>query len=351
VFEGFANVWTPVLRSKELKGKPLQVRVAGERLALFRDKAGRLGALVDRCPHRGVALSLGEVSEDGCLTCPFHGWAFQRDGACAHIPLNDVSPEKRARYGATAVPTREMGGLVWVFTGQDPQGTAPSLPAALAEPGWHVGYTQEIWSAHWTRAMENMLDTPHLPFIHRKSIGRELRGKLRADTRLKVRMDPAPYGGDLFTQWDFEEKEKLILRWRRPNGMELLIMNEGKRRMHLHVYCIPVDEAHTKMMLGFGRTFFGSDLITWLATRFNNVLAEDRGVIESSFPASAPPPAEELSVETDAPTLYFRKYYHRELRGSSVDLVPAGRLVRKSEKAEVPRGEAVEAASDPALVH
>ncbi len=30
-----------------------------------------LGALIDRCPHRGVALSRGRVTEKGTLECPF----------------------------------------------------------------------------------------------------------------------------------------------------------------------------------------------------------------------------------------------------------------------------------------
>jgi phenylpropionate dioxygenase-like ring-hydroxylating dioxygenase large terminal subunit len=42
-----------------------------------------VGALLDRCPHRGVALSLGTIT-DGCLACPFHGWRF---GADAEIKL------------------------------------------------------------------------------------------------------------------------------------------------------------------------------------------------------------------------------------------------------------------------
>ena len=33
--------------------KPLPVRLAGERLVLFRDESGRARALIDRCPHRG----------------------------------------------------------------------------------------------------------------------------------------------------------------------------------------------------------------------------------------------------------------------------------------------------------
>jgi hypothetical protein len=43
-----------------------------------------------------------------------------------------------------------------------------------------------------------------------------------------------------------------------------------------------------------------------------------------------PPPGEERSVANDGPTLYFRGYYYRELRGSSVKLLPLGRLVARA---------------------
>jgi phenylpropionate dioxygenase-like ring-hydroxylating dioxygenase large terminal subunit len=74
VFSGFANVWTPLTLARRVKKKPLAITLAGEKLVLFRDGKGQLGALLDQCPHRGVALSLGKVRDDGCLECPFHGW-------------------------------------------------------------------------------------------------------------------------------------------------------------------------------------------------------------------------------------------------------------------------------------
>lgn len=333
MFQGFANVWTPVLPSRSLGKKPLRVELAGEKLALFRDQGGNVGALVDRCPHRGVSLSLGSVDENGCLACPFHGWSFQKDGACARVPLNDISPEKRARYGATAVPAADIGGLLWVFTGQDTKGEAPPVPKALTEPGWEVGFQHEEWSSHWTRAMENMLDTPHLPFVHGKSIGRDLKKKLRPDTLLTMRIEPEPKGAKIYSRWD-NEKEENFLDWLKPNGMQLRIMDGPKRKMYLHSYCIPLGENRTRMLIASARTFLRFTSITWLGARFNNVLGEDREVLESSTPPEVPPPGDEISVATDGPTLFFRKYYFRELRESHVTLTPAGRLVRRPDANE-----------------
>ena len=49
------------------------------------------------------------------------------------------------------------------------------------------------------------------------------------------------------------------------------------------------------------------------------IAAEDRAIVESSHPVKVPPPAEEQSVRTDAPTLLFRKRYFAELAGSRAD--------------------------------
>ena len=52
--------------SEELVKGPLARVIAGVPLVLFRSH-GRAGALLDRCPHRNVPLSLGRVLADGRL--------------------------------------------------------------------------------------------------------------------------------------------------------------------------------------------------------------------------------------------------------------------------------------------
>ena len=339
MFEGFANVWTPLVPARSLGKKPLALRLAGEPVVLFRDGRDgqtRLGALIDRCPHRGVALSLGRVNERGCLECPFHGWSFQTDGACAHIPLNEVPLEKRERYAATSLPVREVGGLIWVFTGSDSAGAEPELSEALIEPGWSRWIHDEVWSAHWTRAMENMLDMPHVPFVHRRTIGRGMRAQLRPDSVLRMRVEPEPYGARFVGTLDGTEMEG-GLRWRRPNGMELHIPIPGKK-MRMHVFCVPIDAGHTRMIIIASRDFLRFGPIAWLSDQFNRyIVFEDRAIVQSSQPPEVPPPGDELSTATDAPTLHFRRYYYRELRPSGGGaLVPAERLVAASRAVDAP---------------
>ena len=188
-FAGFAEVWTIVGTAAELKsGRMLPMTVAGERVVLFRDAHGRPAGLVDQCPHRGVALSLGKLC-DGVVECPFHGWRFDSTGANVHVPWNPDA--KLERLGALALPVREAGGLIWLYTGFAPA-DEPQPSETLMQPRVVIAAQSAIWRTHWTRAMENMLDSPHLPFVHRATIGRFVAPHLPG--RMDVEWIPTPYG-------------------------------------------------------------------------------------------------------------------------------------------------------------
>lgn len=51
------------------------------RIAIFRQRDGRLFATDDRCPHRGGPLSDGLLGE-GRVLCPLHGFAFDLATGC-----------------------------------------------------------------------------------------------------------------------------------------------------------------------------------------------------------------------------------------------------------------------------
>ena len=59
----------------------------GEKLVAWRDSGGKVTVMHDLCPHRGVALSAGEVHGD-YIWCPFHGFEYDASGRCTVIPAN-----------------------------------------------------------------------------------------------------------------------------------------------------------------------------------------------------------------------------------------------------------------------
>jgi phenylpropionate dioxygenase-like ring-hydroxylating dioxygenase large terminal subunit len=99
-----------------------------------------------RCPHRLVRLAHGAV-HGGRLRCPYHGWEFEPDGACAVIPSNgpDAAVPPRARL-RTPFGVREEGGTIWVAP--VPPGAPDAEPDRRAEeqlltnlsPGMRTGW-------------------------------------------------------------------------------------------------------------------------------------------------------------------------------------------------------------------
>ena len=110
------------------RGKTLAKTLLGEPLLLGRAQDGRVFALRNICPHRGIPLSYGHF--DGHeIECCYHGWRFTPSGACTAIP--SLAADQRldlATVSVASYPAREEGGNVWVFFGED-AASAPPPPA------------------------------------------------------------------------------------------------------------------------------------------------------------------------------------------------------------------------------
>ena len=312
MFDGFAQVWTPLIPAKRLGKKPLPLTLAGERLVLFRDHMGAPAALIDKCPHRGVALSLGQVTPDGCLECPFHGWQFDRTGANRHIPFNPDA--RRETLGATAIPIRQVGQMLWVYTAPVAEApTTPQAPDGLTTPGLAHTVVERVWNCHWTRAMENMLDGAHLPFVHRATIGRQIRKAMTSSSRMDVVWEETAFGGRALTSAEGGG----VLEFHRPNIMALHIPIP-RRHFRIHALVIPIDQTRTRLTLVATRDFAKSWFLEPLFARSNARIAdEDQAVVESSQPGESPLPTAEHSVATDRATLAFRRYYYETLKPSA----------------------------------
>lgn len=88
--------------------------------------------------------------------------------------------------------------------------------------------------------------------------------------------------------------------------------------MRIQIYCIPAEPGRVRMLLVTARNFSRNPLASPALDRLNVfILHQDRAVVESSDPVEVPPGKHEKSVRTDRPTLEFRSWYLRELKGSS----------------------------------
>jgi phenylpropionate dioxygenase-like ring-hydroxylating dioxygenase large terminal subunit len=158
--------WFVACRSGALRDGPRAAMLQGVPLVLFRGADGRPGALEDRCPHRNAPLSAGRVRGDA-LECRYHGWRFDRAGACVAVPGLAAPPGARAARAA-ALACTEQDGYVWVHSGP---GAAPRAPPPRFPHQDDPRYTTvrrelEVRSTPY-RALENVLDVPHTAFLHR----------------------------------------------------------------------------------------------------------------------------------------------------------------------------------------
>lgn len=135
-------------------------------MVVFRGAAG-VGALVDRCPHRNVPLSLGKVKE-GQIECAYHGWRFDTGGVCRRVPALLGAQEASGR-DAEAFPCREQDGFVWVWPeiGAEPD-TDPFPFDLLDRPGYTHVREHVVADASMHAVAENALDVPHTAFLHAK---------------------------------------------------------------------------------------------------------------------------------------------------------------------------------------
>src|SRR5687767_12099546 len=81
------NSWYVAAWGEDVKHGQLFARtIVGEPLVFLRTKTGAVAALADRCPHRGMPLSLGRITEADRLVCGYHGLAFDPAGLCVNVP-------------------------------------------------------------------------------------------------------------------------------------------------------------------------------------------------------------------------------------------------------------------------
>ncbi|MEM9540539.1 MAG: Rieske 2Fe-2S domain-containing protein [Cyanobacteria bacterium P01_E01_bin.42] len=177
--------WYGVQFERDLdRSKPTRFVLLGQPLAIWwQEKIQQWVVFRDRCPHRLAPLSEGRMTEDGCLECPYHGWAFSATGACDRIPFQD---EKRKvhlhpRAAVQTYPSRVVQGILFVYAGNPENADAQPVPIV---PDLDKNVDQ------WTMVdifrdipydaitlLENVLDPSHVAFTHHPRVGNRANAK------------------------------------------------------------------------------------------------------------------------------------------------------------------------------
>ncbi len=168
--EALTHQWHGVALARDVDTRPVSVTLLGRDYVLWRTPGGSISAAPDSCPHRNARLSRGSIRTDGCLACPYHGWAFDPGGRCVDIPSSgpDARVPPRAHLEVTNCEVRH--GLVWLCPGT-PQGDIPSVPQEDDPSFRRINNPVQVWATSTTRMVDNFLDISHFSYVHRGTFG------------------------------------------------------------------------------------------------------------------------------------------------------------------------------------
>ncbi len=297
------DAWYIVGSSDEIGKNPFSVSLFSKRYALWRDSTGELHMQSDVCPHRSASLSLGEVTEN-CIKCPFHGFEFDASGSCSFVPETG-RPAPNLKVETLTV--MERNGFVWLKRGVN----LTDNPPWFEELNDGLSSYQSIheWPTHISRCVENQLDYAHLPFVHRKTIGRgvDVRGTRRIDCR----------NDRISIYVDQDESDTPTIQFIFPN---LWLLTIKRQKFFQFIAFVPAAPEKTRIYI---RAYQGvitlpviSPLLKPLFDWSNAViLNEDRRIVLSQLPADSSRVANEKLYPSDQAIEYFRRLW-RDTSGS-----------------------------------
>ncbi len=164
--EFMRRYWHPVALSSDVSDLPLAVRILGEDLVVFRDKANRVGVLHRHCSHRGTSLEYGIPSDQG-IRCCYHGWLFDVDGRILETPGEPPDSRLKDSFVHGAYPAEERHGLIFAYMG--PPDEIPEFPVfdTYLTPANNRLIPYSLWQpCNWLQIRENGMDPIHAVFLH-----------------------------------------------------------------------------------------------------------------------------------------------------------------------------------------
>ncbi len=173
-----AKHWQWVCHVEKLRepGSYLALQVAGQPVAIVRDRDGLLRAFYNVCKHRAHELLSGEGVASRIM-CPYHAWVYKLDGQLVRAPetehLEDFTPSEIC---LDEVQVEEFCGFIYVNL--DPHAKS------LAEQTGNLETEIRHWApdienltfgrrltydikSNWKNVVDNFLECYHCPTAHK----------------------------------------------------------------------------------------------------------------------------------------------------------------------------------------
>lgn len=293
----FIPGWYAILPANLVKMKtPLGITCFNLDLVFFRAEEGEVYCFLDRCPHRGAKLSLGNIKHN-CIECPYHGFKFNLNGACELAPeFNQPLPGlKLKRYSV-----KESMGMIWILYGSDSKEfNFPELRDLHEIFQSSYCETSKVWNSHITYCVENQLDYTHLPSVHKNTIGRGF----------KFPQDPTFTLDECKITIGFNDKQPMV-DFYFPNIWVLHV----SKNMKLLVYFVPINEVQTMLYLRSYNSLLRFNLTNFLLSPIFNklnkiILKQDQRVVCSQGSLPSYLAVDDVLMKNDRAIKYFRKLW------------------------------------------
>ena len=164
------NAWYIAAWVEELDGGILARKIMNQPMVIFRDADGKIGALEDRCCHRGAPLTQGSVVEEG-LQCGYHGLTFDTNGTCVVIPgQKNIPPQARVK----SYPIVERDQIVWIWMGDPARADESEIvpyPYHDQPDKWPHRKAMFQIKSNYMLMIDNLMDLTHLGYVHTNTIG------------------------------------------------------------------------------------------------------------------------------------------------------------------------------------
>jgi phenylpropionate dioxygenase-like ring-hydroxylating dioxygenase large terminal subunit len=146
-----------------------------ESVVVVRNSKRAIQAFHNVCRHRSSRLLDGAGHCPGAITCPYHGWSYKLSGELQGISMRETFPPlDRAQFGLRPVRSEIAFGFVFVALSGDPaplktqwgeflEDFAPYRFEEMVPLG--APYREE-WPVDWKVAMDNYLESYHVPIGH-----------------------------------------------------------------------------------------------------------------------------------------------------------------------------------------
>src|SRR6185503_10001758 len=143
---------------------------------------------LNRCSHRGAKVLNERSGSAPTLSCLYHGWSYDTDGALVGVPVPEgCAPGfDRASLALKAAPrTAVYRGFVFASLAQTPVSFEDHIGAIKANiddlvdraPDGRLaldaGMHRYMYRGNWKLQIENVLDSYHVPFSHASTVDKQ----------------------------------------------------------------------------------------------------------------------------------------------------------------------------------